>query len=73
MGKIDVRIDVAGGHIRAIKIYGNFTGRRDVAELEQALVGLRYDKRAITDALQDMDITLYFGQLPTADFLALLY
>ena len=73
VGKIDVRIDVAEGHIQAIKIYGNFTGRRDVAELEQALVGWRYDKRAITDALQNVDITLYFGELQAADFLALLY
>lgn len=72
-GKIDVRIDVAEGHIQAIKIYGNFTGIRDVAELEQALVGSRYDKKAIADVLQDVDITLYFGELDTADFLALLY
>jgi lipoate-protein ligase A len=73
VGKVDVRIDVAEGHIQAIKIFGNFTGSRDVAELEQALTGSRYDRQALGDALRDVDITLYFGELQTADFLALLY
>jgi lipoate-protein ligase A len=73
VGKIDVRIDVAEGHIQAIKIYGSFTGQQDVAELEQALAGLRYEKQTIAEAVQDIDITPYFGQLDTADFLALLY
>jgi lipoate-protein ligase A len=72
-GKFDVRIDVAEGHIREIKIYGNFTGKRNVAELEQMLVDTRYDKQALADALRDVDITAYFGELDTADFLDLLY
>jgi lipoate-protein ligase A len=72
-GKIDVRINVAEGHIQAIKIYGSFAGKRDVAELEQLLIGSRYNKQAISNALQNMDIRSYFGELDTADFLALLY
>lgn len=73
VGKFDVRIDVGDGHIRDIKIYGNFTGKQDVAELEQMLIGSRYDKQAISEMLQDEDITKYFGELETADFLDLLY
>lgn len=73
VGKIDVRIDVDKGRIQAVKIYGDFAGRRDVAELEAQLVGRRYDRDALAAALEDVDIVRYFGELPKRDFLALLY
>jgi len=73
VGKLDVRIDVDKGRIQAAKIYGDFAGRRDVAGLEAQLTGLRYDPDALAAALEDVDIEPYFGKLPKADFLALIY
>jgi lipoate-protein ligase A len=72
-GKIDVRIDVDKGRIQAVKIYGDFAGRRDVAGLEAQLIGLRYERSALAAALEAVDIMPYFGELPKRDFLALLY
>ncbi|HEX6383735.1 MAG TPA: lipoate--protein ligase [Anaerolineae bacterium] len=73
VGKIDVRIDVDKGRIQALKIYGDFTGQRDVAGLEAQLIGVRYDRDALAAALADVDIAPYFGDLPTDDFLTVLY
>ncbi len=73
VGKIDLRIDVSQGSIQAIKIYGSFAGKRDVAELEVRLVGVRYEPKALAAALSDIDVTLFFGGLSTAEFLDLLY
>lgn len=73
VGKLDVRLDVDKGRIRAMKIFGDFAGRRDVAELEAQLAGVRYDPQALAAALEGVDIRPYFGDLPTADFLRLLY
>ena len=38
-GVIDARMDVEGGTIRGIRIYGDFSGERDVIDLEEQLVG----------------------------------
>jgi lipoate---protein ligase len=73
VGKLDVRVDVDKGRIRAVKIYGDFAGRRDVAELETQLAGVRYEPQALATALEGVDIRPYFGDLPTAEFLRLLY
>src|SRR6187551_611227 len=36
-GEIDARIDVQANHIKALRLYGDFMGRRDVGELEARL------------------------------------
>jgi len=73
VGKIDVRIFVNKGRIETIRIYGDFSGKADVAELERQLTGLRYDPDELSAALETLDIQPYFGKLDRADFLALLY
>jgi lipoate-protein ligase A len=73
IGKIEVRIDVVEGYIQGVRFYGNFTGQRDVAELEYELVGVRYDPQALRAALRERDIATYFGDLAETAFLNLLY
>jgi lipoate-protein ligase A len=73
IGKIEVRIDVVEGYIQGVRFYGNFTGQRDVAELEYELVGVRYDPQALRAALREIDIATYFGDLAETAFLNLLY
>jgi lipoate-protein ligase A len=72
-GKIEVRIDVANGRIQSIKFCGDFSGRHDVSELEQRLVNIRYEPSAIEDALKDVDLRQYLGNLSHAELLELLY
>ena len=72
-GKIDARIDVDEGRIRAIRLFGDFSGRRDVAELEAALVGVPYDRERLTAALADVELGDYFGTMDVATFIDLLY
>ena len=73
VGKLDVRIDVEKGHIQAIKIYGDFSGQQDVAELEMQLTGLRYDAELLAEALANTDLEPYFGPLEKETFLKLLF
>ncbi len=73
IGKVDVRIDVARGRIQGVKIYGDFMGKREVAELENRLIGLRYERGALATAVQQMEIAAYFGPLAPSDLLKLLY
>ena len=73
VGVVDARMDVESGTIRGIRIYGDFTGERDVSELEEQLVGIRYDPEAIASALSNIDIRLYFGDLERTAIINLLY
>jgi len=73
VGKIDVRLDVEKGRIQALKIYGDFSGRRDVAELEAHLAGVRYERPSLAAALQEVNLADYFGDLLQDDFLGVLY
>lgn len=62
-GEIDVRLDVQDGRIADVRIFGDFMGREDVTELEQRLRGVRYDRASVADALADVDLRDYFGDV----------
>lgn len=72
-GKVDARIEVENGRVAGIRFYGDFEGRRDVAELEERLIGVRYDAGALGQALADLDPRPYFGELPAGQLRDLLY
>jgi len=71
-GEIDVRLDVHGGRITGARFFGDFMGRAEVVELESRLQGLVYDRTALAEALADVDMRQYFGEIDHADVLGLL-
>ena len=71
-GQIDVRFSVVSGHIVACKIFGDFFGTKDVRELAQWLIGTRYDRQALKEALSEVDLSAYFGKVSLDEFLGLL-
>ncbi|WP_274649645.1 lipoate--protein ligase [Paenibacillus humicola] len=71
-GIVDVRLDVAGGRMTGVKIYGDFFGIADTAELEELLTGVRYEEDAIRKALAEVDLNRYFGSLSADEFAGLL-
>ncbi|KKI90950.1 lipoate--protein ligase, partial [Bacillus sp. SA1-12] len=64
---------VQKGVIENCKIYGDFFGVGDVKEVEQALIGTRYDKSELERMLQEIDVKAYFGNIEKTDFLQLIY
>lgn len=73
VGQIDIRLEVEKGLIANCKIYGDFFGVGDVSEIENKLVGIRYEKAEIEHALADIDIKHYFGNITNEDFINLMY
>lgn len=73
IGEIDLRIFVEKGYITDFRIFGDFFGKEPVEQLEQLLVGSRYERDDIADLIQDVDMKAYFGDLPKADFIELVY
>lgn len=72
-GTIDVRFDVDKGVIQGCKIYGDFFGVGDIKDIEEKLIGVRYDKKELEKALEDVDIPHYFGKITKEDFINLIY
>lgn len=59
--------------IQDCKIFGDFFGVGDIADIEKRLIGQQYDRKTISDVLEDMDMRHYFGNVSKEDFLDLIY
>ncbi|MDE0584518.1 MULTISPECIES: lipoate--protein ligase [Planococcus] len=73
VGGIDVRLQVEKGIVQEAHIYGDFFGVGDVAEIEQALTGVKYERAALAEAIEEIDIPKLLGGITTEDFLKLIY
>lgn len=59
-GNVEVRLNVDKGLIKDIKIYGDFFGKCDVSEIENALTGVRHSEIDIRKVLRNFEIDNYF-------------
>ncbi|WP_404451690.1 lipoate--protein ligase [Virgibacillus necropolis] len=72
-GLVDVRLEVNKGIIENCKIYGDFFGIGNVADVEEKLIGVRHERKAIDEALENVDIPHYLGKISKDDFINLIY
>lgn len=73
IGSIEVHLDVADGLIDNAKIYGDFFGLGNIADVEQALIGQKYEKSSLEKTVDAIDVKKYFGAIESEDLLSLLY
>ena len=73
IGSIEVRLDVANGEIEKAKVFGDFFGLGEIKDVENQLIGTRYEKKAIEESIDQIDLTHYFGNITKEDFLTLIY
>lgn len=73
VGGIDVRLDVKDGTIANAKIYGDFFGLGEIKDVEEALIGTKYEKTALEKVIADIDVQKYFGAIEKQDLLDLIY
>lgn len=73
VGGIDVRLQVEAGLIKEVTIYGDFFGVGDVAEIEKAITGVKYERASLDEAVSGFDIPTYLGGITKEEFLKLIY
>ena len=73
IGEIDVRLFVEKGYLTGLKIFGDFFGKEPLENLENLLIGVKYDKEEISKKLNGVKIEDYFGNVSTSEFMELLY
>ena len=66
-GKITIYANVEKSLIKSIKIYGDFFGIGDVSDIEQLLVGSRYEYKDVLEKLQTLDTSHYFSRMTTEE------
>ena len=66
-GKITTYANVEKSVIKSIKIYGDFFGIGDVSDIEQLLVGSRYEHKDILEKLKTIDTNNYFSRMTTEE------
>lgn len=72
-GQIDVYLSVGpNGIIDDAVFYGDYFGNADPAELTAKLKATSMERSALAAALADVNISLYFNNLKTEDFLSIL-
>lgn len=73
IGEIDARLDVEEGRIRTIRFFGDFFAKADLAELEELLTNVRYERADIEAALGNADVSQYFAEMTAEELAELLY
>jgi lipoate-protein ligase A len=72
VGSVELHLDLMHGTIRGLRIFGDFFGKGDVAELERAFTGLPLRRDALEKAAGTIRIADYIGNLDASDFVDLL-
>ncbi|UVF03529.1 lipoate--protein ligase [Streptococcus equinus] len=62
-GKLTSYVKVEKSVITGLKIYGDFFGNKDVSDIEEKLIGLRYEYQDVLEKLQTIDTTQYFTNI----------
>ncbi|MBC8590954.1 lipoate--protein ligase [Wansuia hejianensis] len=68
-GVIEYYLDVEGGYISNIAIYGDFFGEKDISELERNLIGVKHDIKELKNVLDKLNINDYISGLSSKEFI----
>ncbi|MBR5558859.1 MAG: lipoate--protein ligase [Oscillospiraceae bacterium] len=74
-GIVEAALQLEEGKIAALTILGDFFGIKDKSELEEALVGLRYDRETVLQALEKLgqeELSACISGITTEEFCGLL-
>ena len=72
-GFVDFRFNVEQGFIKEVKIYGDFFGLGDISDVEDALVGVRFEREAVNQVFENLDFNKYFGRVTAEEILSLIF
>lgn len=73
IGSVEMKLNVAKGAISEIKIHGDFFGLGEIKDVEDLLTGVKYEKDALKEAIDTIDIAKYFGNITADDLFELIY
>ncbi|WP_027107696.1 lipoate--protein ligase [Lacticigenium naphthae] len=73
IGTVEVKLNVERGMITELKIYGDFFGLGEISDVEQKFIGCNYNQKTISDILEQVDLSYYFGDVSKKELVDLIY
>lgn len=73
IGSVEMKMNVQKGEISELQIHGDFFGLGEIKDVEDQLIGTKYEKEALKEVIDQIDIGKYFGNITADDLLALMY
>ena len=65
-------LSVDKGKIQKIRIYGDFFGKADIKDIENALMGTRVERKDLLEALSPIELSEYFGKITAENIVDLI-
>ncbi len=72
-GFVDIRFNIQDAKITDAKIYGDFFGLGDIEDVENALVGVQYDRQSVKETLDNLDLKKYLGDVTADELVDLIF
>ncbi len=72
-GLVQLHMNVENNTIRELRIYGDFFGSADIAQLEAAFTGVRHEEKAIEKKLQEIPLENYISGMEEVQLLELMF
>lgn len=73
VGTVEVKLNVENGIISDIKMYGDFFGLGEIEDVENQLRGTQYDLKSIKEALNEVDLNKYIGNVTAEQVAEIIY
>ncbi|HOU10978.1 MAG TPA: lipoate--protein ligase [Clostridiales bacterium] len=73
VGSVSVHFDVRDGIITGLKIYGDFFGSGEIAQLESCLTGVRHEEDALMQAAEQAGLERYINGVSAGEFIRLFF
>lgn len=73
VGTVEVKLNVDQAKITEIKIFGDFFGMGEISDVEDKLTGIEYNAQAIRQALEEVDLNHYIGDVDVEELVNLIY
>lgn len=72
-GTIEMNMNVSGGIITHVKIYGDFFHIKDIDPIERALENTKHEESDIRNVLQQFDLKEYFNEVTEDDLVSIMF
>ncbi len=72
-GTLDIHLEIEKSRIAACRIYGDYFGKADIADIEQALIGTRMEAEDVDQVLSGFDLVPYFGKISREEIVGLIF
>lgn len=72
-GKLEIKMNVENGHIKDVRFIGDYLGLKDVKNIEDRLINVRFSQTDIDVILNDYDLKIYFGSITKEEILSLMF